>query len=72
MIRLIFKKTPYELWKRRKNNVGYFHVFGCKFFVLNNNKDNLSKFDTKVDEGIFLGYPTSSKAYRVFNNNKKN
>ena len=67
MIRPILKKIPYELWNDRKPNIGYFHVYGCKCFVLNNNKDNLGKFDAKADEGIFLGYSTSSKAYRVFN-----
>ena len=36
-------------------------------FVHNNGKDNLEKFDSKVDEAIFLGYFTTSKAYRVFN-----
>ena len=34
---------------------------------MNNGKDNLDKFDTKSNESIFLGYSTSSKAYRVFN-----
>ena len=33
----------------------------------NNGKDNLGKFDARSDEGIFLGYSTSSKAYRIFN-----
>ena len=60
LIRTIFKKTPYELWNERKPNISYFHVFGCKYFVLNNGKDNLGKFDTKSDESIFLGYSTSS------------
>ena len=41
--------------------------FGCKCFVLNNGKDNLGKFDAKSDEGIFLGYSLTSKAFRVFN-----
>ena len=45
----------------------YFQVFGCQCFILNNGKDYLEKFDAKSDEGIFLGYSTSSKAYRVFN-----
>ena len=67
IIQPILKKTPFELWKNRKPNFGYFHVFGCKFFILNNNKDNVGKFDAKVDEGIFLSYSTSSKAYCVFN-----
>ncbi len=32
-----------------------------------NTKDNLDKFGSKTDKGIFLGYSTSSKAYRVIN-----
>jgi len=32
-----------------------------------NGKDNLRKFDAKSDEGIFIGYSSQSKAYRVFN-----
>ena len=32
-----------------------------------NTKDNFGKFNEKIDEGIFLGYATSSKLYRVFN-----
>jgi len=35
--------------------------------VLNNRKDKLGKFDAKADDGIFLGYSSNSKAYRVFN-----
>ncbi|KAH9671809.1 hypothetical protein KPL70_017497 [Citrus sinensis] len=31
------------------------------------NVDNLGKFDSKSDVGIFLGYSNSSKAYRVYN-----
>ena len=30
-------------------------------------KNNLDKFDSKSDEGIFLGYSNTSKAYRVYN-----
>ena len=30
-------------------------------------KENLVKFDSKYDVRIFLGYSTTSKAYRVFN-----
>ena len=52
-------------WKKTKYY--YFHVFRCKYFVLNNEKDNLEKFDAKSDEAIFLGYSTSNKAYEVFN-----
>ena len=61
------KKTPYELFKWRKPNIAFFHIFGFKCFVLNNDKDNLGKFYEKSDEGIFLGYSLSSKAYRIYN-----
>nr|CAN81294.1 hypothetical protein VITISV_003263 [Vitis vinifera] len=66
LLRPILKKTPYELWKNKKPNISYFKVFGCKCFILNT-KDNLGKFDAKSNVGIFLGYSTSSKAFRVFN-----
>ena len=64
--RPILNKTSYELWNNRKPKISYLRVFGCKCFILNT-KDNLGKFDSKADEGIFLGYFTSSKAYRIFN-----
>ena len=60
-------KTPYELWNGRKPNVSYFHTFGCKCYVHNNGKTQLRAFDEKADEGVFLGYSSTSKAFRVFN-----
>ena len=50
LIKPILKKTPYKLCFERKPNVSHFHVFGCKCFVHNNGKDDLGKFDAKVDE----------------------
>ena len=55
-------KTPYEFWKDKKPNIGYFKFFGCKCFILNT-KDNLGKFDPKSNVGIFLRYSDTSKAY---------
>ena len=66
MIWPILKKTPNELWKNRKSNTSYFHIFGYKYFILNNGKDNFEKFDAKLDEDILLGYSLSNKTYRVF------
>jgi len=67
LIRPILKKTPYELFKGRKPNISHLKDFGSKFFILNNGKDNLGKFDSKADEGIFLGYPLYGHAYRAYN-----
>ena len=60
------KKTPYELWKGRKPNVKYFRIFGSTYFILKD-RENVGKFDFQSDEGIFLGYSSTSKAYQVYN-----
>jgi hypothetical protein len=59
-------KTPYEIWRGKKPTVKYFRTFVSKCYILRDWK-NLGKFDPKSDEGIFLGYSTNSRAYRVFN-----
>ena len=59
-------KTAYELWFDKKPTVKYFRVFGSKCYILRD-RENLGKFDTKSDEGIFLGYSLNSRAYRVLN-----
>ena len=66
LIRSFLKKTPYELYYDRVPKISHFRVFGCRCFILNT-KDNLDKFDPKVDEGVFDGYSLRSKAYRVLN-----
>ena len=48
----------------------YFRVFGSKCYILND-QENLEKFDAKSDEGVFLGYSTTSRAYRIFNKRTK-
>ncbi|XP_050888771.1 uncharacterized protein LOC127093921 [Lathyrus oleraceus] len=62
--------TLYELWKGRKPTVKYFYVFGSKCYVLAYHEQR-RKMDSKSDEGIFLGYSTNNKAYRVFNSKTK-
>ncbi|CAN0917421.1 Retrovirus-related Pol polyprotein from transposon TNT 1-94 [Linum grandiflorum] len=66
LIRSKINKTPYELWKGKRPSISYFKPFGCKSFILNT-KDHLGKFDSKFDEGIFVGYSSHSRAYRIYN-----
>ena len=68
--RVGMKKTAYEIWNGKKPKVKYFLVFKSKCYILND-RENLGKFDAKSDEGIFLGYSTTSRAYRVFNKRTK-
>nr|GEY63921.1 hypothetical protein [Tanacetum cinerariifolium] len=59
-------KTPYELFKGRSPALSFMRPFGCHVSILNT-LDQLGKFDGKSDEGIFVGYSTTSKAFRVYN-----
>ncbi|KAK2451550.1 putative mitochondrial protein [Trifolium repens] len=62
--------TLYELWRERKPTVKHFHVFGSKCYILAD-REQRRKLDPKSDEGIFLGYSTNSRAYRVYNSRTK-
>ncbi|KAJ9541528.1 hypothetical protein OSB04_028034 [Centaurea solstitialis] len=65
-----FRRTAYELFRNRKPSIKHLHIFGCVCYILNN-KDLLGKFDSKSDDGIFLGYSSISKTYRVFNKRRQ-
>ncbi|GJT83219.1 putative ribonuclease H-like domain-containing protein [Tanacetum coccineum] len=59
-------KTPYELFRGLKPALSFMRPFGCHVTILNT-LDHLGKFDGKSDEGFFVGYSLSSKAFRVYN-----
>nr|GEU41354.1 hypothetical protein [Tanacetum cinerariifolium] len=59
-------KTPYELFNGRSPAIGILKPFGCHVMILNT-LENLGKFEEKGNEGYFIGYSMSSKAFRVFN-----
>ncbi|GJU06736.1 putative ribonuclease H-like domain-containing protein [Tanacetum coccineum] len=62
--------TPYELFRGFKPAIGFMKPFGCHVTILNT-LDSLGKFDGKSDEGFFIGYSLSSKAFRVYNTRTK-
>nr|GEX53690.1 ribonuclease H-like domain-containing protein [Tanacetum cinerariifolium] len=59
-------KTPYKLFNGRTPAIGFLKPFGSHVMILNT-LDNLGKFEAKGDEGYFIRYSMSSKAFRVFN-----
>ncbi|KAJ9544469.1 hypothetical protein OSB04_024176 [Centaurea solstitialis] len=65
-----FRKTAYELFRNRKPSIEHFHIFGYVCYILNN-KDNMGKFDSKSDDGIFLRYSSIFKTYRVVNKRRQ-
>ncbi|GJU44465.1 putative ribonuclease H-like domain-containing protein [Tanacetum coccineum] len=64
--RTLIVKPPYELFRGFKLDLSFMRPFGCHVTILNT-LDNLGKFDGKSDEGFFVGYSLSSKAFRVYN-----
>ena len=60
-----FEKTPYQLLHNKRPNIKFFHVFGCKCFVLND-RESLGKFEPKGDDAIFIGYAWDTAAYKVY------
>nr|GEY69709.1 hypothetical protein [Tanacetum cinerariifolium] len=63
-------KTPYELFNGRTPAIGFLKPFGCHVMILHT-LDHLGKFEAKGDEGYFIGYSMSSKAFKVFNKRTK-
>ncbi|TXG57334.1 hypothetical protein EZV62_018647 [Acer yangbiense] len=59
-------KTPIEAWSRVKPAAKHLKTFGsiCYTYIADAKR---SKLDDKAEMGIFLGYASNSKGYRVFN-----
>ncbi|RVX02495.1 Retrovirus-related Pol polyprotein from transposon TNT 1-94 [Vitis vinifera] len=56
--------SPYELWKGRKPNIGYFKVWGCLAYCKKTDP-NKTKLSPRVIKCAFVGYASNSKAYRL-------
>ena len=63
--KVVKNKTPFEAWYGYKSSLNFLKVFGylCFTYVPQVKHD---KLDKKAIQGIFVGYTTISKAYRVF------
>nr|GEY09531.1 hypothetical protein [Tanacetum cinerariifolium] len=61
-----FDKTPYELINKRKPNIKFFRVFGCRCYLLNDYED-VGKLKAKGDIGVFVEYSKESAAFRIYN-----
>ncbi|GKA93131.1 ribonuclease H-like domain-containing protein [Tanacetum coccineum] len=58
--------TPYELFRGRTPALSFMRPFECHATILNT-VDHLGKFDGKFNDGFFVGYSLTSKAFRVYN-----
>jgi hypothetical protein len=64
-LRAFLNKTCYELMHGQAPGVSHFRAFGCPCFILK--KGRLDKFESRSSDGIFLGYASHSRAFRVLN-----
>nr|GEX37662.1 uncharacterized mitochondrial protein AtMg00810-like [Tanacetum cinerariifolium] len=61
-----FDKTPYELMNKRKPNIKFFRVFGCRCYLLND-YEAVGKLKAKGYIGVFVGYSKESAAFKIYN-----
>lgn len=57
--RTLFGKTAYELYHGKISSIFHYKVFGSKCYI-HNTKDQVNKFDSKIQNGIFLRYSLNS------------
>ncbi|GJW53830.1 zinc finger, CCHC-type containing protein [Tanacetum coccineum] len=57
--------TPYELWTKRKPNLNYFRVWGCRA-VVRLPDPKMKTLGERGIECIFVGYAEHSKAFRFY------
>ncbi|KAL4282230.1 hypothetical protein GQ457_03G037800 [Hibiscus cannabinus] len=58
-------KTPFEAWYGYKPSLSFLKVFGCMCFT-HVPQVKRDKLDKKAIPGIFVGYSSVSKAYKVY------
>lgn len=61
--------TPFELWKGRRPSVKHLRTFGLRVFALE--KPKKGKFQAKGSEYVFVGYSFETKAYRLYDPEKR-
>lgn len=57
-------KSPYEIWHKKIYDLSQIHEFGSKVVILD--KKQKGKFAPRGLNGIFLGYDTFTKGYRIW------
>jgi hypothetical protein len=62
--------TPYEAFYGKKPRISHLREYGCRAFVLIQNKAN-PKIYVRSEECVLVGYSTNSKAYRCWNRKTK-
>ena len=59
------KITPFQLWYKRKQNLNYFRVWGCRA-VVRLPQPKIKTLGERCTNCIFIGYTEHSKDYRFY------
>jgi transposase InsO family protein len=59
-------KTPYEIWFKKKPDIGHIRVWGCIAYV-HVQKEKRSSLGSHMEKCIFIGYPEGYKGWRFYN-----
>nr|GEV07649.1 retrovirus-related Pol polyprotein from transposon TNT 1-94 [Tanacetum cinerariifolium] len=65
LIHILHNETPYELVHDKKPDLSFLCVFGALYYPINDSED-LGKLKAKVDIGLFVGYASNRKCYRIY------
>nr|GEX00619.1 retrovirus-related Pol polyprotein from transposon TNT 1-94 [Tanacetum cinerariifolium] len=66
IIRFRHGKTSYELLHNKLPDLSFLYVFGALCYPTNDS-ENLGKLQPKANIGIFIGYASTKKAFRIYN-----
>ncbi|KAK8560056.1 hypothetical protein V6N12_012859 [Hibiscus sabdariffa] len=58
------QKTPHEMWTRKRPDMSFMKVWGCKAYVKH---QMCTKLEPKSHKCTFVGYPKEIKGYYFFN-----
>ena len=59
------KKSPYELWNRKKPEVQHLRVWGCVAYTKSIKNDD-KKWDARANRCMFVGYTASTKIWKFY------
>ena len=59
------RKTPEEVFTRRRLEIGHFRIFGCLVYC-HVPSEKRKKLKATTKKGIFVGHSENSKAYRFY------
>lgn len=59
-------KTPFEAWFGKKPRVRHFRTFGCTAYAKRIGP-GISKLSDRSTPGVFFGYESGTKGYRIYN-----